>query len=130
MCNTACSNRKFKGEEWYNKNMRENKCMLRDFKDTCLGSDVSRSTAAGGLMNLIALSSAISHLSVHSAAVLAQSISWRTPWHHMHAIKYGVKGTRWYVYNLFSSHSAILPLVRTYVTYVASVPGFVCTNQY
>ena len=68
--------------------------IVRDFKDTCLGSGVVRSTAAGGLMNLAALSSAISHPSLHSAAVIAQLlISWRSKlWHH--ALKYSMKGTR------------------------------------
>ena len=45
-------------------------------------------------------SSALSHPSVHSAAVIAQSISWRKLWDHV--LEYGVKGTRC-VQSLFKS---------------------------
>ena len=55
--------------------------IVRDSKKLLLNKDYQ-----------ILLSSAMSHPSVHSAAVIAQTTSWRKLWDQ--ALEYGVKGTR------------------------------------
>ena len=55
--------------------------IARDNKEMLLNKDYQ-----------LLLSSAMSHPSVHSAAVIAQSITWRKLWDQ--ALEYGVKGTR------------------------------------